>query len=103
MYNQKVDLIKTAITANTYGDPIETRTTSKTVYCRIVSADEKEKTLANSRGETAEYVVILPDKKMYDGERKVEFGNNSYKITDLKFTDTNREMRLVVGEEWQAH
>lgn len=101
MFNNKAQFIVATTTVNTYGDPISTATTTRTVFCRVVSADEKEKTLADSRGENAELVVILPDKKIYNDERKITINGETYKVTDKKFSDTSKEIRLVVGK-WET-
>lgn len=104
MFNHKAQLVtlSTQGTVNTYGDPIETVQTTRTVFCRIVSADEKEKTLAESRGQSAELVIILPDKLLYNEELYVNYDSIRYRITDKKFSDTGKELRLVVGR-WETH
>jgi len=102
MYNHKASLVPMTSSINSYGDPVETAGTLKPVYCRVTSADEKEKAFANSRGESAELVIIIPDKKMYSGEKYVQYNNTNYRVTDVKFTDTSKEIRLVVGK-WETH
>lgn len=102
MYNQKANLVQLVTTLNTYGDPMVTASTSTTVFCKVVSADEKEKSFAESRGQSAELVIILPDKKMYHDELRVTYCSTDYKIQDRKFSDGSPELKLVVGK-WETH
>jgi len=101
MFNHVASLIPMTNSVNAYGDPVETQGTPKQVFCRVVSADEKEKTYAESRGETAELVIIIADKALYSNEKYVDFENTRYRVINTKFGDSSRELRLVVGK-WQV-
>lgn len=97
MYDAIITLLPESVTVNEYGDPIGTFSTSRSVFCRAVSANHREKVLAESRGQTADRVFILPDKIDYNGEEFVDFNGTRYRVTDTSDGDTSNEFRLVVS------
>lgn len=98
MYDRICKLVSTTVAVNDCGDPIESDVSAREVYCRIVSADSKEKEQAVSRGARAELVVIMPDMIEYNGELFVDYGGRRYDVVDSKFGDTSNELRLVIGK-----
>ena len=101
MYDQIIQLVSETVAVNDYGDPIGTAQTPREVFCRVVSSNFREKTLAESRGQTADRTFILPDKLDYNGEEFVDYGGVRYRITDTNDGDTTNELRLVVAV-WQT-
>lgn len=97
MYDQIIHLITEKITTNDYGDPVGTELSRRSVFCRAVSANFREKTLAESRGLTADRTFILPDGMDYNGEKIVDYNGTRYRVTDTSDGDTSNELRLVVS------
>lgn len=97
MYDAIITLYPETVAVNDYGDPIGTFSTSRDVFCRAVSANHREKVLAESRGLTADRVFILPDKLDYNGEEFVNYSGQRFRVTDTSDGDTSNELRLVVS------
>lgn len=97
--------IVTLLTVNTQvsetGDPIDEVISTRDVYCRVVSANDREKTLAATRGESAELVVIMPDRIDYNEELYLLYNGVKYRVTDTRISDTSNEIRLVITK-WQT-
>jgi len=100
MFQDYVTLLTATTTTSSAGDAIDTFT-GREVFARVVSANDREKTLAASRGETAEYVIILSDKRDYDGQIYLDYAGVRYRVIDTRFSDTSLEIRLVVTK-WQT-
>lgn len=101
MYDSTISLLTMSIESNDIGDSIETVDSSHTVFCRVASADVKEKQLAESRGKNANIVFILADMRLYHDERWLTYKGSRYEVVDTKFGDTSNEIRLV-GMLWQG-
>ena len=101
MFLDIVTLLTTQTEVSDAGDPIDTVIASRDVFCRVVSANDREKTLAASRGETAELVAILADKLDYDEQIFLTYNGKKYRIIDTRFSDTSTELRLTL-EKWQT-
>ena len=97
MYNEICELLTMEMEVSPEGDPVETIKAAKEVFCRVYSADEKEKTLAVTRGEKAEIVIELPDRMEYNDELFVRWKGKIYEVIDEKWGDTSDKIRLVVS------
>lgn len=101
MYNEVASLITMTTVISTAGDAIETPEATKEIFCRVVSADYRERTLAASRGLSADKTLILADGIDYNGEDYVDYKGQRYLVTDVREGDTSDELRLVVAK-WQT-
>ena len=101
MYNEVASLIAMTTTISAAGDSIETPETTKEIFCRVVTADYRERSLAASRGLQADKTLILADTIDYNGEDFVDYMGQRYKVTDSREGDTNNELRLVLTK-WQT-
>lgn len=97
MYNEICELLTMELTVSPSGDPVETVEAAKEVFCRVYSADEKEKTYAVTRGKKAEIVIELPDRMDYNEELFVRWRGKIYEVVDEKWGDTSDKIRLVVS------
>jgi len=96
MFTSIISLVTMTQVLSATGDMEDTYSKTKDVYCRVVSANEKEKTFADTRGYGAELVFILADMVEYNGELFVDYNGVRYRVVDTKFSDTSEEIRLVV-------
>lgn len=96
MYNEIVTLLDMQLTTAANGDQIEEILSEHEVFCRVYSAGEKEKTLAVSRGRTAEIIVEIPDRLDYHDELFVRYGGKIYEVIDTKWGDSSDKIRLVM-------
>lgn len=101
MYLDIVTLLTMTVNTNEAGDPIDTVTGSRDIFCRVVSANDREKTLAASRGESAELVAIISDKIDYDGQLYLKHNGTTYRVIDTRESDSSTELRLVLTK-WQT-
>lgn len=97
MYNEICELLTMTQTVSGEGDPVETVSAAKSVFCRIYSADEKEKTYAVTRGRKAELVIELSDRIDYNDELFVRWNGKVYEVVDTKWGDTSNKIKLVVS------
>ena len=97
MYDKICSLLTMRQTVSDTGDPIETVEAEHEVFCRKYSADYKEKSMAATRGKTAEIVVELADRIDYAGELFVRVDGQIFEVVDTKYTDTSDGIKLVVG------
>ena len=98
MYDKICGLVKTTVEINDIGDSVETDAAVREVFCRVLTADQKEKEVARSRGARADLTLILPDMADYGDENIVEYNGKRYDVVDIKYTDTSDELRLVIGK-----
>lgn len=101
MFLDIVTLLTLETEVSESGDPIDNVKSFRDVFCRVVSANDREKTLAASRGETAELVVILSDKTDYDEQLYLIYNEKPYRVIDTRYGDTSTELRLTVTK-WQT-
>ena len=97
MYDQTVTLQKMTITVNDIGDPVESASTAREVFCRLTGCSERDKRIAESRGYQADYTLIFADQEEYEGELWCYIGGNLYCVADIYWTDTSNELRVVVS------
>lgn len=97
MYNEVCALLTMRMTVSGTGDPIEEIENEREVFCRIYSADMKEKSLAATRGKTAEIVIEIPDSIEYSDERFARVRGEIFEVVDTKFGDTSEKLRLVMS------
>lgn len=97
MYDKICGLVETSVEINSTGDPVENDVSVHEVFCRVVTADQKEKEAALSRGGRAEYTVILSDLEDYGDEIFVDYNGKRYDVIDVRYGDTSTEIRLVIG------
>ena len=97
MYNEICELLTMEQTITSSGDPVEKIVSEKSVFCRIFSADEREKTYAVTRGSRAELVIELPDRMEYSDEKYVRWNGKIYEVIDEKWGDTSNKIKLVVS------
>ena len=96
MYNEIVKLLTMQLVTKPNGDQVEEPVASREVFCRIYSAGEKEKTLAVTRGKSAEIIIELPDRIDYSNEQFALVYGAIYEVVDTKFGDTSEKIRLVL-------
>ena len=96
MYNETASLLTMQLITAPNGDQIEEVASEREVFCRIYSANEKEKTYAATRGKTAEIVLELPDSIEYSDERFARVRGAVFEVVDTKFGDTSDKIRLVL-------
>lgn len=98
MYNEICTLLSMRQTVSPTGDPIEEIEDEKEVFCRIYSADSKEKSVAATRGKSAEIVIEIADRIDYSGERFARVRGAVFEVIDEKFGDTSDNLRLVMSK-----
>jgi len=98
MYDSICDLIVKEVDVSETGDPIETVSQQRTVFCEIVSANYHDKQVAEARGKSADKTVKLADRLDYNDELYLEIDGIEYEVIDQYYDDKSRELRLVVSK-----
>lgn len=97
MYNEICELLTMTQEVTPEGDPVETVSSAKSVFCRVYSADVREKTYAVTRGRKADLVIEVADRIDYNDEIFVRWKGVVYEVVDTKWSDTSNEIKLVVS------
>lgn len=80
MYNDIIGLVKKDETTNSYGDTLTDLTTTRNVFCRVMSIGQSEFYQAQTAGMKPEIKFVLPDYYDYNNETELIYNNVKYKV-----------------------
>lgn len=95
MFGKKISLVSYTETVDAYGVTQRTEVL-KERWARIKSVSSREFYQAQASGLKPAYIIILPHKSEYDGEKEVEYNGIRYSVEKTYELETCDEVELTV-------